>query len=158
MMTKTQWARHVFLWLYQVNADGELQPVCIKCAVQLTRFLSRTQGGLAYPGYRKIGDPIGISIRAVGRAMERLDDRGHLRVEWGKPGRGTPNRYWIVVKDSGAGAILDAEDSGAATPLSDDQDSGAGGSYSGAGDSYSGADATEPCKNHGGTHKKDIAA
>jgi hypothetical protein len=94
-----------FTWLHQINEDIELPASDLKVALQLTRHFNEKEGGRAFPGYETLAEgcepytkDIGVSEHTVIRSVRRLQERGHLRVEWGKPGRGHPNQYWMIIK------------------------------------------------------------
>jgi hypothetical protein len=110
-MSSKEFAAQTFKWLYQVNWDADLMPVDVKVAVQLTRHFNEDDGGRAFPGYETIAEgckaddgreaytkSIGVSEHTVIRSVRRMSQRGHLRVEWGAPGRGRPNQYWMILK------------------------------------------------------------
>src|SRR5262245_26384227 len=46
-----------------------------------------------------IAEAIGMSEHAVIRAVRALEARGHLRIKWGKPGRGHSNEYWMLDRE-----------------------------------------------------------
>jgi hypothetical protein len=94
-----------FTWLHQINEDIELPASDLKVALQLTRHFNEKEGGRAFPGYETLAEgcepytkDIGVSEHTVIRSVRRLQERGHLWVEWGKPGRGHPNQYWMIIK------------------------------------------------------------
>jgi len=59
-------------------------------------------GGVAWPSAKTISDRIGPSERTVIRVLRNLEERGHLRIEWGKQGRGHSSRYWMILKPAPA--------------------------------------------------------
>ena len=104
-MSSTKFTAMQFTWLHQINEDVELPASAVKVALQLTRHFNEKDGGRAFPGYESLAEgcepytkDIGISERAVIRSIRLMHERGHLRVEWGKPGRGYPNQYWMIIK------------------------------------------------------------
>jgi hypothetical protein len=100
-MSSKEFTAQQFRWLHQVNSDAELETVDVCVALQLTwHFNEDDQDGRAYPSYKYIGNKIKVPRPTVIRSIERLHERGHLRVEWGSAGRGHPNQYWMVEKRS----------------------------------------------------------
>jgi hypothetical protein len=96
--SKRDFTAKTFCFLHQVNEDNALPASDLKVALQLTRHFNQGDGGRAYPSCKLIADTIGLSEATVIRAVRRLAERSHLRVEWGKAGRGHPNQYWMVIK------------------------------------------------------------
>jgi Helix-turn-helix domain len=97
-MSSKQFTRQTFAWLRQINR-GAYPPVDLKVALELTEYFNeKDQGGRAFPSYKTLGDAIGVSERTVIRAIDRMRAQGDLRVIPGKPGRGHPNQYWMLVK------------------------------------------------------------
>jgi hypothetical protein len=95
-----QFTALTFAWLYQVNSDTSLAASDVCVCVQLTAHFNEERGGVAWPGYRTIGKPIGLSDATVMRSIRRLEVAGHLRVQRGSPGKGHSNHYWMLVKAS----------------------------------------------------------
>jgi hypothetical protein len=102
----TEFTAQQFRWLRQINHDPELEPVDVCVALQLTQnFNEDDQDGRAFPSYQHISDKIKVPKPTVIRSIERLHERGHLRIEWGSAGRGRPNQYWMIEKRSTDGPI-----------------------------------------------------
>jgi hypothetical protein len=99
-MSSTKFTALTFDWLHQVNRDDALKPIDIRVCLQLTKHFNEEEGGCAWPSYKKIGEPIGVPEPTVIRSVKRVHEHGHLRIEWGKPGRGHPNQYWMILKPS----------------------------------------------------------
>jgi hypothetical protein len=100
-MSSKEFTRLTFAWLRQVNRDPGLLGNDIRVCLQLiNHFKEDDDGGRAWPSCKAIGEPIGVSEHTVIRSVRRIHDRGHLRVVWGKAGRGYPNQYWMAVKHS----------------------------------------------------------
>ena len=98
--TAKTFAARTFAWLRQINR-GKYLAIDVKVAVELTEyFTEKDQGGRAYPGYKTIGDAIGVSEQTAIRSIDRLRNGGDLYVIPGKPGRGYPNQYWMILKDA----------------------------------------------------------
>jgi len=98
MSTKAFTAK-VFRWLHQVNEDVELPASAAKVAIRLSRDFNEEQGGKAWSACKMMGDDIGLSERHVIRAIRALEARGHLRVQWGKQGRGHSSQYWMLDRE-----------------------------------------------------------
>jgi hypothetical protein len=88
----------IFRWLNQVNADGELPATALKVCVELTGCFREAKKGMAWPGLQSIADTIGKSKATVLTAIRILEQRGHLKVQYGRPGAGHSNRYWLIEK------------------------------------------------------------
>ena len=86
----------IFGWLHQVNADAKLPLSAVKVAIRLSSDFNEGKGGMAWPSCSTIADAIGLSEHAVIRAVRALEARGHLRIKWGKQGRGHSNQYWML--------------------------------------------------------------
>ena len=88
----------VFRWLHQVNADAKLPLSAMKVAVRLSSDFNEGKGGMAWPSCSTIADAIGVCEATVINVVRALQARGHLRIKWGKPGRGHSNQYWMDEK------------------------------------------------------------
>jgi hypothetical protein len=98
-MSSKQFTAQVFGWLRQVKSDhASLPPSTALVALELIEYFNEDEGGAAWPSCKTIGDAIGVSEQTVIRTVHALAERGHLRVEWGKQGRGCSNRYWMTIK------------------------------------------------------------
>src|ERR1700687_4423584 len=96
--------RQRFAWLdYQVLPDPEL-PASAKlvCYRISDGFNDRDSDGRAWESCENIGAAVGMSEKTVITMVRRLHACGHLRVEWGKQGRGHPNHYWMILKPASA--------------------------------------------------------
>jgi hypothetical protein len=102
-----QFTSKIFRWLHQVNADSELPLSAAKIAVRLSGDFNEAQGGMAWPSCKTIADTIGMCEGAVYNAVRALHARGHLRVKWGKQGRGHSNQYWMLEKGQQADLFKD---------------------------------------------------
>src|SRR5262245_66576789 len=67
----------------------------LKVALELTRYFNEGQGGGAYPSAKLIAQSVGLAESTVHCAVRRMEQAGTLKIEWGKRGRGHPNRYWM---------------------------------------------------------------
>jgi hypothetical protein len=98
-MSSKAFTAQIFRWLHQVNADGELPASAVKVAVYLcSMFNEDKEDGTAWPSCKTIADAICKSEATVIDCVRQLEERGHLRVVWGKQGRGCSNRYWMIIK------------------------------------------------------------
>ena len=88
----------IFRWLNQVNADPELPATALKVCVELTGCFREAKKGMAWPGLQSIADTIGKSKATVLTAIRILKQRGHLKVQYGRPGAGHSNHYWMLEK------------------------------------------------------------
>jgi hypothetical protein len=95
-MSSKAFTAKVFRWLHQVNEDVKLAASCTKVAVRLSPDFNEEQGGMAWSACKTMADDICTSKATVINAVRAMQARGHLRVEWGKPGRGHSNHYWMV--------------------------------------------------------------
>src|SRR5215471_18991619 len=91
-----QFTAKIFRWLHQVNADLGLPLSAAKVAIRLSGDFNEAQGGMAWPSCKTIADTIGKCEATVINVVRALQARGHLRVEWGKQGRGHSNQYWMI--------------------------------------------------------------
>src|SRR5262245_33759750 len=94
--------KQVFDWLRQIKSDHELPPSAALCALQLTEHFNRRYGGAAWASCETLAAAIGMSKATVVNLLHLFEQRGHLKVEWGKPGRGHSNRYWMLLKGQSA--------------------------------------------------------
>jgi len=94
--------KQVFTWLRQIKNDHELPPSAALCALQLTEHLNRRHGGAAWASCEHVANAIGMSKATVVTLLHLFERRGHLKVEWGKPGRGHSNQYWMILKGQSA--------------------------------------------------------
>jgi Helix-turn-helix domain len=106
-MSSKQFTAKVFRWLHQVNADLALPASAAKIAICLIGHFNEKEGGVAWPSCRTIGAAIGKSESTVFSVVRALHARGHLRLEWGKQGRGCSNRYWMIEKDPDQGELFE---------------------------------------------------
>jgi hypothetical protein len=97
--------RKLFVWLNQVKADAELSPVAFLVAYEIGQHFNARHGGAAWPSSLSIATNIRMSERSVIRAAKLLAQRGHLKIDPGKAGRGHSNQYFMVLQ-KGAAAHL----------------------------------------------------
>ena len=95
-MSSKQFTAKIFQSIHQVNADGWLPHSAAKTAIALVDYFNEGEGGMAWPSCRTIADDSALSEHTVIRSVRLLGERGHLRIAWGKQGRGHPNRYWMI--------------------------------------------------------------
>jgi hypothetical protein len=92
-------AKLIFAWLAQIKNDRGLPPSGALFALQLIEHFNRDKGGAAWPSGRHIADQSGMSTANVVKLYHLFEQRGHLKVEWGKRGNGGhSNRCWMVIK------------------------------------------------------------
>jgi hypothetical protein len=112
----------VFAWLTQINADCELPPNAAKVAIALAAdYFNEDEGGMAWAALQTIADDACLAKSTVMSMIRHLQTRGHLRVEWGKPGSGHSNHYWMVLKNEPGDLFDQAEKRSRAADLSEPQ-------------------------------------
>ena len=92
-----EWTRKVFNWLRQIRDDTSLPNSRALFALQITEYVNRHKGGVGWASCRTIATDIGMSEASVVNLFHAFERRGHLKVEWGKQGKGHSNRYWMVL-------------------------------------------------------------
>jgi hypothetical protein len=94
--------RKRFQWLDQVASDSGISGSTCKLAIYIAcRFLNR-KTNTAWPSQPALAELLGIRTReGVRRCVDQLVTGGHLTVEVSH-GRGTANRYRIILKDIAA--------------------------------------------------------
>src|SRR5262245_41378662 len=98
-MSTKKFTRKTFVFLHQINHDPRCCPVDVCVALELTQYFNeKIENGRAWPGYKTIGDAIGVHETTVLRSIHRLEATGHIRVEWGCQGKGNSNRYWMIIQ------------------------------------------------------------
>jgi hypothetical protein len=98
-MSSKQFTRQIFAWLAQIKDDRGLPA---SAALVVIDFFNEAEGGVAWASEKTIADGIGMSVGTVHTVIHKLGERGHLKIEWGKPGRGHSNHYWMRIKDQQA--------------------------------------------------------
>jgi hypothetical protein len=94
--------RQIFAWLRQVKNDHTLQPSAALLALQLTEHFNRRLGGAAWASCETLAAGVGMGKTTAVRLLHEFERRGHLKVEWGKQGRGHSNQYWMLIKGPSA--------------------------------------------------------
>jgi hypothetical protein len=112
-------------WLDQVAADPELPASAFKVAFAIATSLWRNKGTVtlvsestgptddvreAWIGTRDIADKIAMSRFTVMTMVGRLEERGHLEVDLGKPGRGHANHNRLVRKGAHTSLLEDVQE------------------------------------------------
>ena len=98
-MSSKEFTKKIFTWLAQVKGDhASLLPSAALAALELIEYFNEDEGGTAWPSCKTIASGIGRSEATVIAIIHQFEQRGHLRVEWGKQGRGHSNRYWMIIK------------------------------------------------------------
>jgi hypothetical protein len=96
-MSTKQHVRRVFQWLEQVNADKNLPSSAFKIAFVIAQHLNE-ETGEAWPSTETIGSYCALYPSSVRVMVDNLVKHGHLAVEWGRKGRGHPNKYRPILK------------------------------------------------------------
>jgi hypothetical protein len=97
----TQHTRRVFVWLNQIAMDKKVPSSAFKVAYVIAQHVNE-ETGEAWPSTETIGDLGGLYPSSVRAMIIKLVEHGHLAVEWGRKGRGHPNRYSMIVKPQAA--------------------------------------------------------
>lgn len=98
-MSSKAFNHQVFRWVHQVNHDKRLLAIDLCVAVELTNYFDeKDQGGRAWPKCKTVSDAIGLHETTILRSVRRLEVTGHLRVIWGRQGRGHSSQYWMIIK------------------------------------------------------------
>jgi hypothetical protein len=83
----------------EVNRDALVSTkLDVAVAMELAPYFNENEDGRAWPSCKTIGDAIHVHETSVLRSLRRLHARGHLRVVWGKQGKGRTGQYWMVLK------------------------------------------------------------
>jgi hypothetical protein len=102
-MSSKAFTRQKFDWLAQIKSDhAALPPRAVLVALQFIEYFNEGKDGAAWPSYKTVGDKLGLSEHTIIRVVHALTQRGHLRVAWGRQGRGHANRYWMILKPAQA--------------------------------------------------------
>ena len=102
--------RRKYNWLDQVKADKKLPSSAFVVAFELKQGFSAKYGGACWKSIETLADKTGLSEPSIVRITRQLVERGHLRIEPGKAGRGHSNRYFKVEKTSAGGAFKTSAD------------------------------------------------
>jgi DNA-binding transcriptional MocR family regulator len=94
--------RKLFVWLDQVRSDPELSSSAFKVAYEIGQHFNSGHGGAAWPSSLTIATNIGVGKATVIRMVQQLRERGHLKIDPGKAGRGHSNQYFMVVRKGSA--------------------------------------------------------
>jgi len=118
---RDNYTRDRFRWLDQVAADPELPASAFKVAYAIATGLRRDSGTTTlasndtttdnirelWIGVREIAAKIAMSFGTVAGMVRRLEERGHLQMDHGKPGRGHAHHYRLIGKDQPAEQLKD---------------------------------------------------
>jgi hypothetical protein len=119
-MSSKKFTAQIFTWLCQINADRDLPPNAAKVAIALAaKYFNEDEGGAAWAALQTIASDARLAKATVTSMVRRLQEHGHLRVQWGKPGSGHTNRYWMEVKTEHGDLFDYAEKRSTATDLSE---------------------------------------
>src|ERR1700730_13531687 len=98
--------RQKFTWLDQVKADDKLPSSAFLVAFQLMQGFNAGYGGACWKSIETLAEETGLSEPSIVRITRQLAQRGHLRIEPGKAGRGGhTTRYFLVLKTSADGGL-----------------------------------------------------
>jgi hypothetical protein len=97
-MSSKAFTAQIFRWLHQVNGDPELPASAASIAIYLSGRFNEEDDGEAWPGFDKIAEQCHLSKSVVVVGLRKMVERGHLRSEPGRAGRGHSTRYWMVEK------------------------------------------------------------
>jgi hypothetical protein len=97
-MSSKEFSAQIFAWLNHVKADHEMPCSAFLVAFELCQHFNEDKDGEAWPGCNTIAKAIGKSEATVIAMVRLLSQRGHHRVDWGKPGRGYSNHYRMILK------------------------------------------------------------
>ncbi len=97
-----------FRWLDQVSVDRDLTPFAFLVAYRIARRANRTTG-LAFPTQQTLANEIKATPRGVKKAVDLLQERGHLEVTPGDRWRAS-NRYRLLSHDLNDGSAQTPDD------------------------------------------------
>ena len=119
---RDDYTRDRLRWLDQVAADPELPASAFKVAYAIATQLKRNSGTVTvmsaatdetadvrelWLGVREIAARIAMSFGTVAAMVRRLEQRGHLQMDRGRPGRGHSHHYRLIEKDQPAEQLKD---------------------------------------------------
>ncbi len=84
-------------WLEHIAGDSSVSHLCFRVAFILSTYLNRLTGE-AFPSQRTLANRLGVTVRAVQKAVNRLVQANYLRVTKQR-GRGHTNTYAPIVDD-----------------------------------------------------------
>lgn len=109
--------RQKFIWLDQVKADDKLPRSAFVVAFQLMQGFNAEYGGAAWKSIETLAEETQLSEPSIVRITRQLVQRGHLKIEHGKAGRGGhTNRYFMVKKTSADGGLQTSAQTSAGDP------------------------------------------
>lgn len=83
-------------WLDKIAANPDVGAPAFRVAYLIAGYLNR-ESGLAWPGENTLAKRLGVTGRAVRRAIAELKQRGHLSVRRGGPGQ--TSRFQMITTD-----------------------------------------------------------
>jgi hypothetical protein len=95
--TRAEFTRLLFEWLNQVEGDAELPASAFKIAWRLAQHFDKDMLE-GYPGSEHIAGKTKLGKATVLDMVRRLEARGHIAIDSGRPGRGHPHHYRMTVK------------------------------------------------------------
>src|SRR5262245_59105606 len=87
-------AQNKLCWLEEIMDNHELWPICLPVALNITIHWNEERDD-SFVGQETIAQRIGISRRAVQKALDQMIDHGHLTFI-----RSTPNGYRPILRDA----------------------------------------------------------
>jgi Helix-turn-helix domain len=104
--TRRRDQRRKYGWLDQVKADDRLPRSAFVVAFELKQGFNAEFGGAAWMSIKTLAADTGLSEPSIVRITRQLVERGHLKIDAGKAGRGShTNRYFMVNKTSADGGL-----------------------------------------------------
>jgi hypothetical protein len=103
--------RYRELWQWQLIGDPEISVSHLKVGIAICWYVNR-KTGLAWPSMPKLAEATGISERTVIRAVQWLEQRGHLGVSRGRGlvgGKRPVNLYHLIPKRHASGRTVNAQ-------------------------------------------------
>lgn len=85
-------------WLEQVSKDTTLMPTAHRVAMMLPKWLN-AKSEEAWPAQKTVADELGLTTRAVNKALAKLVENGHLSVKRGKRGFNGTNTYKMELSE-----------------------------------------------------------
>lgn len=89
--------RSIFEWLDGIAADKDVPSSAFRSAYVIAQHLNKKTGE-AFPSTETIASESGMASSTVRAMITELTDTGHLAVQFGRRGRGHPNRYRPIRK------------------------------------------------------------
>jgi hypothetical protein len=97
MITPTEWTSFKLDWLDQVMLDADLPASAFKVAYCIIKHCNMSSES-GWPSLRRIAEKTRLRKATVIEAVPMLEANGHLKIDYGKPGRGCSNYYTPILK------------------------------------------------------------